>query len=156
MKSRMKASMLACVLAGWARGVVAQDDCSEQINTIVKIGDVQAALNCVQGRVAAETRARQEAEKNLKQLPQQVADQLQLEATNGIWKQIPESADADACFLSSVRLPPQGLCQITYQGTLEHWSYNVSDRGGAGFLCTATCVWMDVRRKPEAAPAEQR
>jgi hypothetical protein len=160
MKSRMKTSVLACVLAGWATGVAAQDDCSEQINTIQKIGDVQAALNCVQGRVAAEVRARQEAEKNLKQLPQQVADQLQLvatkvrhvalkEATNGIWKQIPESADADACFLSSVRLPPQGLCQVTYQGTLERWSYNVSDRGGQGFLCTATCVWMDVRRKPE-------
>lgn len=73
------------------------------------------------------------------------------EATDGAWKQIPESDQADACFLSSVRLPPQGLRQVTYQGPQALWTYNNSDRAGAGFVCTATCVWMDVRRKPEAA-----
>ena len=163
MNSRMKPGMLACVLAGWATGGVAQDYCNAKINSIVTVGDVQAALTCVQGQVIAEAaRSKQLAENNKKQLLQQITEQFELattnirhvslkESTNGTWKQIPDSAEADACFLSSVRLPPHGLCQVTYQGTLEHWAYNVSDPAGAGFICTATCVWMDLRRKPEAA-----
>ncbi|MEN3275626.1 MAG: hypothetical protein V7631_1416 [Massilia sp.] len=163
MKPLRRTSVLACVLAGAASGVAAQDDCSARINTIEKIGDIQAALTCVQGRVAAQAeQTRRLEESNKTQLPQQVIDQIELvttkvrhvslkEATDGVWKQIPDSAEADACFLSSVRLPPQGLCQVTYQGTLERWSYNVSDRAGAGFVCTATCVWMDLRRKPQEA-----
>jgi hypothetical protein len=167
MKSRMKTSVLASVLAGAASGAAAQDDCISRINSISTIGDVQAALICVEGHVAAEAeRARQHAESHKKQVPQQVADQLELvttnrrhvslkESTNGVWKQIPDSAEADACFLSSVRLPPQGLCQITYQGAQERWAYNVSDVAGAGFTCTATCVWMDIRRKAQAAQGVQ-
>ena len=169
MESSRKTSALACVwaglagLAGWAPGAAAQDDCNAKIDTIEKIGDIQAALNCVQGRVAAEAaRSKQHEESHKKQLLQQVADQLELattkvrhvslkESTHGIWKPIPESAEADACFLSSVRLPAQGLCQVTYEGPLERWAYNVSDPAGAGFTCTATCVWMDIRRKPETA-----
>jgi len=165
MNSRAKARMLSCSLAwtltGWATGTAAQN-CSERIDSIKTIGDVQSAINCVQGLVAAEARARQDAEKNLKQLPQQVAEQIELvtskvrhaslkESTNGLWKQIPDSADADACFLSSVRLPPQGLCQVTHQGDLGRWAYNASDIAGAGFVCTATCVWLDVRPKAAAA-----
>lgn len=162
MKSRMKTGVLAWVMAGAVSGAAAQEDCSAKIDTLKTVADIQGALGCVQGLVAAEARARQQAEKGLKQLPQQVAEQLEMvatkvrhvslkEATNGAWKQIPESDAADACFLSSVRLPPQGLCQVTYQGPQALWTYNISDRAGAGFLCTATCVWMDVRRKPEAA-----
>lgn len=162
MESRMKTGVLAWGLAGAVSSVAAQEDCSAKIDTLKTVADIRAALGCVQGLVAAEARARQQAEKGLKQLPQQVAEQLEMvatkvrhvslkEATNGAWKQIPESAEADACFLSSVRLPPQGLCQVTYQGPQALWTYNVSDRAGAGFVCTATCVWMDVRRKPEAA-----
>lgn len=162
MSSRMKTGMLACVLAGWAAAAAAQDECSARINSIATIGDVQAALTCVEGHVSAEaSRSRQVIENNKKQLLQQIPEQIELvttnmrhvsfkESTNGKWKQIPDSADADACFLSSVRLPPQGLCQVTYQGTLEHWAYNVSDPAGAGFVCTATCIWMDLRRKAEA------
>jgi len=164
MKFRVRVCVLVCMAwvgAGWASGAAAQD-CSERINSIKTIGDMQGAINCVQGLVAAESRARQQAEKNLKQLPQQVADQIELittkirhaslkESTNGLWKQIPDSADADACFLSSVRLPPQGLCQVTHQGNLGQWSYNASDIAGAGFVCTATCVWLDVRPKAAAA-----
>ena len=161
MNPRMKAGVLACGLAGWAFGAAAQEDCNARINAIAKIGDVQAALSCVEAHVAAEAdRARQAAENNRKQLLQQLPNQFDImmtkvrhvafkESTNGSWKQIPESEDAHACFLSSVRLPPQGLCQVTYQGSLERWSYNVSDPVGAGFTCTATCVWMDIRRKPE-------
>lgn len=162
MKPRMKTSVLAYVLAGWASGVAAQDNCLDKINTIQKIGDIQSALTCVEGHVAAEAaRSRQQAENN-KQALQQIADHVELvttkvrhvslkEATNGTWKQIPDSAEANACFLSSVRLPPQGLCQVTYQGTLERWAYNVSDLGAAGFTCTATCVWMGIRHKAQAA-----
>lgn len=163
MNSRMKNGMLACVLAGGATGAAAQDECSARINSITTIGDVQAALNCVEGHVSAEaSRSRQVIENNKKQLLKQIPEQIELvttnmrhvsfkESTNGKWKQIPDSADADACFLSSVRLPPQGLCQVTYQGTLGHWAYNVSDPAGAGFVCTATCIWMDLRHKAEAA-----
>ncbi|MFC0254550.1 hypothetical protein [Massilia consociata] len=161
MKSRMKASVLACVLAGSASGAVAQGDCYEKISTIQKIGDVQSALSCVEGRVAAEAeRFKQHTESHKKQLFQQIVDQLELvttnvrhvsfkESTNGAWKQIPDSANADACFLSSVRLPAQGLCQVTYQGAQGRWTYNVSDPASAGFTCTATCVWMDIRLKEQ-------
>lgn len=164
MNSRMKASMLACGLAGWASAAAAQESCNERIATIKTIGDVQAALSCVEAHVAAEAdRSRQLTENTRKQLLQEVPNQFDLvttkvrhvalkDSTNGTWKQIPESNDAHACFLSSVRLPPQGLCQVTYQGQTERWSYNVSDPVGAGFTCTATCVWMDLRRnKPEEA-----
>ena len=163
MNSRTKTGMLACVLAGWAAGAAAQHECSARINSITTIGDVQAALNCVEGHVSAEaSRSRQLIENNKKQLLEQIPEQIELvmtnvrhvslkESTNGKWKQIPDAADADACFLSSVRLPPQGLCQVTYEGKLEHWAYNVSDPASAGFVCTATCVWMDLRRKQEVA-----
>ena len=163
MNSRMKNGMLACGLAGWAAAAAAQDECSARINSIVSIGDIQAALTCVEGHVSAEaSRSRQAIDNNKKQLLQQIPEQIELvttnmrhvpfkESTNGKWKEIPESTDADACFLSSVRLPPQGLCQVTYQGTLKHWAYNVSDPVGAGFVCTATCVWMDLRRKEETS-----
>jgi hypothetical protein len=162
MNSRMKTGMLACVLTGWASCAAAQE-CNAKISTIDTVADIQAALGCVEDHVNAEAaRSRQLVENNKKQLLQQITEQIELvttnmrhvsfkESTNGAWKQIPDSAEADACFLSSVRLPPQGLCQITYQGTLEHWAYNVSDPVGAGFVCTATCVWMDLRRKPEGA-----
>lgn len=161
MNSRTKASVLACVLAGWAMGAVAQENCNGQIERIETIGDVQAALNCIEAEVTATAeRSKQFTENNKKQVLQQLDENVELvttkvrhvalgESTNGAWKQIPESSDANACFLSSVRLPPQGLCQVTYQGTSERWSYNVSDPVGAGFTCTATCVWMDLRRKQE-------
>jgi hypothetical protein len=160
MKSLTKTGVLGCLLAGWGFGAAAQDDCTARINTIEKIGDIQAALNCVQGHIAAEAqRNKQLAENNKKELAQQV-DNLKIEATrvrhmslkeatNGIWKMIPDSENANACFLSSVRLPPQGLCQVTYQGTLNRWSYNVSDIAGAGFACTATCIWLELRGKPQ-------
>lgn len=163
MNSRIKAGMLACVLAGTAAGAAAEDDCSARINTIEKIGDIQAALNCVESHIAAEAeRSRQIAQNYKKIMLQQMVEQFEIvttnvrhvslkESTNGTWKQIPDSAEAHACFLSSVRLPPQGLCQVTYQGTLERWAYNVSDPASAGFTCTATCVWMDLRRKAQAA-----
>lgn len=161
MSPRMKTGMLACGLAGWVSAAVAQENCNAIISAIAKIGDVQAALSCVQAQVAAEAdRARQVAENNRKQLLQQLPNQFDLvttkvrhvafkETTNGSWREIPESADAHACFLSSVRLPAQGLCQVTYQGSQERWTYSVSDPVGAGFTCTATCVWMDIRRTPE-------
>lgn len=163
MEPRVKTSVLACVLAGWASCAAAQGDCIAKINSIEKIGDIQAALNCVEGHIAAEAeRNKQQAEENRKLVRQQI-DKLEIvttnvkhvplkEATNGVWKKIPDSDKANACFLSSVRLPPQGLCQVTYQGTLDRWSYNVSDIAGAGFICTATCTWIELRRKPESAP----
>ena len=162
MKPGMKTVVLACVLTGWASGAIAQDNCIEKISTIKIVADIQAALTCVEGHIAAEAeRSRQEAEANKKQLFQQIGE-VELvttkvrhvslkEATNGVWKQIPDSAEANACFLSSVRLPPQGLCQVTHQGTLERWAYNVSDIAGAGFTCTATCIWMGLRRKAQDA-----
>lgn len=162
MKSRIQA-VLAAALAAWAAGAAAQDNCSARINTIEKIGDIQAALNCVENRFAAEAeRARQAIESNKKLALQQVLEQFEIvttnvrhvslkESTNGNWKQIPDSANANACFLSAVRLPAQGLCQVTYQGNLERWAYNVSDPASAGFTCTATCIWMDLRRKEQAA-----
>lgn len=163
MKSRIRTGLLACALAGWTSGAAAQEDCSAKINTIAKIGDIQAALNCLEAHVTAEAeRSRQIAENYKKLMLQQMLAQFELvttnvrhvslkESTHGTWKQIPDSANANACFLSSVRLPPQGLCQVTYQGTLERWSYNVSDPASAGFTCTATCVWMDLRLKAQGA-----
>jgi len=166
MKPHARTSVLAFVLAGWlagwASGAAAQEDCSAKINAIVKIGDIQAALNCVEGHIANEAaRNRKQAENDKKEMLQQI-DNLEIEstnvkhmvlkeATNGAWKKIPDSDKANACFLSSVRLPPQGLCQITYQGNLDRWSYNASDIAGAGFVCTATCVWVKAHRKPQAA-----
>ena len=155
-------AVLACVLAGWASDVAAQEDCNAKINKIEKIGDIQAALSCVENHVDAEAqRSKQQEENHKKQLLQQVANfelvttnvrQVPLkEATNGAWKPIPESEAANACFLSSVRLAPQALCQITYHGELERWSYNISNPSAAGFICMATCVWMELRRKPKGA-----
>jgi hypothetical protein len=167
MKPHVKTRVLACVLAGWAAGVAAQENCSAKIDTMQKIGDIQAALNCVEGHIANEAaRNKKQADDEKKQMLQQV-DNLEIvttkvrhmslkEATNGAWKKIPDSENAFACFLSSVRLPPQGLCQVTYQGTLDRWSYNVSDIAGAGFVCTATCIWTGVHRKPENAEAPAR
>src|SRR3712207_501777 len=141
MKFRMRTSVLACasICAASASGVAAQEDCQARINKIEKIGDIQAALTCVQGQITSEAdRVRQHAEKTKQQLLLQTVDQLELvltnarhvplkETTNGAWKQIPDSADAKACFLSAVRMPAQGLCQITYQGSQERWAYNLSD-----------------------------
>jgi hypothetical protein len=168
MKPHVKTSVLACVLAGWTSGAAAQEDCLAKINSIHTIGDVQAALNCVEGHIANEAaRNKKQADTDKQQMLQQMDNQqvvtskvrhLSLkDATNGLWKKIPESENAFACFLSSVRLPPQGLCQVTYQGTADRWSYNVSDIAGAGFVCTATCIWVEVHRKPEnaEAPAKQ-
>jgi|AraplaDrversion2_2_1032049.scaffolds.fasta_scaffold00768_40 hypothetical protein len=162
MKRHVRASMLACAVAGCVSGAAAQEDCSVKINAITKIGDIQAALNCVEGHIANEAaRNRKQSENDKKEMLQQI-DNLEIEstsvkhmslkdATNGVWKKIPDSDKANACFLSSVRLPPQGLCQITYQGTQDTWTYNASDIAGAGFVCTATCVWVKVHRKPETA-----
>ena len=72
------------------------------------------------------------------------------EATNGVWKEIPDSDGAAACYISSIRLPPQGLCQISYEGPARHWSYNISDPNSAGFMCIATCAWVDLRAAPPA------
>ena len=121
-----------------------------------------------EGHIANEAaRNKRQSENDKKEVLQQV-DNLEIEstnvkhmslkeATNGAWKKIPDSDKANACFLSSVRLPPQGLCQITYQGNLDRWSYNASDIAGAGFVCTATCVWVKVHRKEQAAdtPAKE-
>jgi hypothetical protein len=165
MKPHVKTSVLACVLAGWTSGVAAQVDCLAKINSIQKIGDVQAALNCVEGHIANEAaRNKQQSEADKQQMLEQV-DSLEVaathikhmslkDATNGAWKKIPDSDNANACFLSSVRLPPQGLCQITYQGKLDEWTYNASDIAGAGFVCTATCVWLDIHRKQKGAEAK--
>jgi hypothetical protein len=162
MKRHLRTSVLACAVAGWVSGATAQEDCSAKINSIAKIGDIQAALNCVEGHIANEAaRNKQQAENDKKEMLQQI-DDLEIlstnvkhvalkEATNGVWQKIPDSENANACFLSSVRLPPQGLCQITYQGTQKAWTYNASDIAGAGFVCTATCVWVKAHRKPQAA-----
>lgn len=164
MKRRVETFVLACVLAGWTVVVAAQEDCLPKINSIVNVGDVRAALNCVEGHIANEAaRNKRQSENDKKEILQQV-DNLEIEstnvkhmslkeATNGAWKKIPDSDKANACFLSSVRLPPQGLCQITYQGNLDRWSYNASDIAGAGFVCTATCVWVKVHRKQQTADA---
>jgi hypothetical protein len=161
MKLQVKASVLACGLAAWASGAAAQEDCLAKISNIGTIGDVRAALNCVEGHIANEAaRSKKQSENDKKEMLEQI-DNLDIlstnvkhmslkEATNGAWKKIPDSDKANACFLSSVRLPPQGLCQITYQGNLDRWSYNASDIAGAGFVCTATCVWVKVQRKQTA------
>jgi hypothetical protein len=162
MKRHVRTSVLACAVAGCVSGAAAQEDCIAKISSIAKIGDVQAALNCVEGHIANEAaRNKQRADNDKKEMLQQI-DKLEIlstnvkhvslkEPTNGVWKKIPDSEDANACFLSSVRLPPQGLCQITYQGLQATWTYNASDIAGAGFVCTATCVWVKVHRKPETA-----
>jgi hypothetical protein len=161
MKQGMKTGVLAVVLAGVATGATSQEDCQARINQIQKLGDIQAALSCVQGQITSEAeRVRNHAEKTKNQLLLQTVDQLELvttnvrqvslkDPTNGTWKQIPDSADAKACYLSAVRLPAHGLCQVTYQNSLARWAYNVSDPSSAGFTCTATCVWMDIRRKAQ-------
>lgn len=163
MKFRLRTSVLASVLAAAASGVAAQEDCQARINKIEKIGDIQAALTCVQGQITSEAeRVRQHVERTKQQLLLQTVDQLELvttnvrqvtlkETTNGAWKQIPESTDAKACFLSAVRMPAQALCQVAYQGAQKRWAYNLSDPTSAGSTCSATCVWMDVRRKAQAA-----
>ncbi|HWJ95273.1 MAG TPA: hypothetical protein VNT33_11150 [Telluria sp.] len=159
-KSRVKTKALACVLAGCAGGAAAQENCSQNINKIEKIADIQAALNCVDSRAkAAEERNKQQAENHKREMLQQAANfdivttnvrQVSLkEATNGAWKPIPESEAANVCYLSSVRLAPQGLCQVTYHGALERWSYNISNPSSSGFICMATCVWMELRPKPQ-------
>jgi hypothetical protein len=164
MTSRFKNAVLVLVLAAWTSGATAQDDCGAKINNIQKIGDMKAALGCLEGHIAAEReRTRQDAEKSRQKLIEQLAGMEVLttkvrnmplnEVTNGIWKEIPESNGAAACFLSSIRLPPQGLCQVTYQGTIQEWSYNVSNPGAAGFMCTATCIWVQLQGKPPATPA---
>lgn len=159
MKFRLKNSVLAWALAGSASGVAAQEDCQARINKIEKVADIQAALLCVQGQITSEAeRVREHTEKTKNQLLLQTVDQLELvttnvrqvaltEKTDGSWKPIPESGEARVCFLTAVRLPARGLCQIAYQGNLGRWAYSVSDPASAGFTCTATCVWMDIRRK---------
>lgn len=167
MKRHVKTFVLAGVLAGWTAVAAAQEDCLAKINSIVNVGDVRAALNCVEGHIANEAaRNKKQSENDKKEMLQQI-DNLEIEstnvkhmslkeATNGAWKKIPDSDKANACFLSSVRLPPQGLCQITYQGNLDRWSYNASDIAGAGFVCTATCVWVKVHRKQQSADTPAR
>lgn len=162
MNFRLKNSVLAWALAAWASGVAAQEDCQARINKIEKVADIQAALLCVQGQITSESaRMREHTEKTKNQLLLQTVDQLELvttnvrqvpltEKTDGTWKPIPESTEARACFLTTVRLPARGLCQIAYQGNLGRWAYSVSDPASAGFTCTATCVWMEIRRKKEA------
>ena len=160
MKSRLQSVVPALVLAASASGLAAQEDCSVKINTLEKIGDIQAALRCLDSRMAAESeRAKVEAEKSRKQMLAKTAGfdmtianvrNVSLdETTNGVWKEIPDSESAHACFLGSVRLPQQGLCQISYQGAQERWVYNISDPKRAGFMCTATCVWMGLVPKPQ-------
>jgi hypothetical protein len=160
MTSRFKSEVMALVLAGWAAGAAAQENCNAQINAIVAIGDIQSALNCINSRTSAEfERARQEGLKDKRELAQQIADlevmttdvkNISLkEATGGKWKELPDSEAANACFLTSVRLPQQGLCQISWQGAQKHWAYNVSDPNTAGFICTATCVWTKFLRRPQ-------
>jgi hypothetical protein len=162
MKPRFHAELLALVLAGWMTGAAAQEECETRTATIVNIGDVRAALNCLERRIVAENQqTRKEEENNKKQLLQQITNldivttnvkNIPLRsATNGIWKELPESEGAKACFLTSIRLPPQGLCQITYHGTDQKWTFNISDPTVAGFMCTATCVWTDLVRKQPAA-----
>jgi hypothetical protein len=160
MKSRWQSVVLGWMLAGAASGLAAQEDCSVKINTMEKIGDIQAALRCLDSRMAADSeRARAEAEKSHKQMLARTAGfditianvrNVSLdETTNGVWKEIPDSESAHACFLGSVRLPLQGLCQISYQGAQERWVYNISDPRRAGFMCTATCIWMGLVPKPQ-------
>jgi hypothetical protein len=162
MKRHVRTSVLACAVAVSVSGAAAREDCIAKISAIASVGDVRAALNCVEGHIANEAaRNKQRADNDKKEMLQQI-DNLEVlstdikhmslkEPTNGVWKKIPDSDKANACFLSSVRLPPQGLCQITYQGTQDTWTYNASDIAGAGFVCTATCVWVKVHRKQEAA-----
>jgi hypothetical protein len=160
MAPRVTNVMLSLLLAGAVSGAVAQEDCSARIGQMAKIGDFQAALSCVDNRIGAESeRTRVEAEKNRKLLLSKITEfdivtanvrNIALkEATAGNWKEIPDSQAAHVCFLSSVRLPQQGLCQISYQGSQEHWAYNISDPKSAGFICTATCVWMGLAPKPQ-------
>lgn len=164
MKSRSRINVLALVLAGWAGGTAAQEDCGVQISRIKTIGDVQMALACVDRHVVTESdRIRKEADNNKKELAQQinglkvattsVRSVALKEVTNGKWKAIPDSDAAAACYLSAVRLPPQGVCQVGYQGEQEHWAFNVSNPAGMDFICTATCVWTDIVQK---APAEKQ
>lgn len=163
MKPCSRAVALGFVVAGWASGAAAQDECAERIGTMKTIGDVQAALSCMDKRIGTESeRSAKEGEAKSNQVLQQITNSLEVvttnarnvqlkEATAGIWKAVPESDGANACYVSSVRLPPQGLCQVTYQSSLERWGYNISDPAAPGFLCTATCVWQKVLRKPQAA-----
>lgn len=160
MNSRVTSAALSLVLAGATASLAAQEDCSARIGKMEKIGDIQAALSCVDSKMASEIeRTRVEAEKNRKQLLSKItefdlvtanAKNIALkDATSGNWKEIPDSQAANVCFLSSVRLPQQGLCQISYQGSQEHWAYNISDPKSAGFICTATCVWLGLVPKPQ-------
>lgn len=159
MKFHLKNKVLAWVVAVWASGAAAQEDCQARINKMKTVGDIQAALTCVQGQITSESeRVRDHAEKTKNQLLLQTVDQLELvttnlrhvelkESTNGTWKPIPESTDARACFLTAVRMPARGLCQISYQGTLKRWAFNISDPGSSGFTCTASCIWLEIRSK---------
>jgi hypothetical protein len=165
MQFRLENNLLAWVLAGWASGVAAQEDCQNRIAKIETVGDIRAALSCVQGQILTEAeRVRDHAERTKDQLLQQTvvqtADHIELvttkvrqvalkDSTNGVWKPIPDATDARACFLTAVRLPAQGLCQVAYQGDLKRWAYSVSDPASAGFTCTTTCIWLEVRRKAQ-------
>jgi hypothetical protein len=163
MKPCSRAVALAFVAAGWASGAAAQEECAERIGTMKTIGDVQAVLSCMDKRIATQSeRTAKENDARSNQALQQITNTLEVvttnarnvplkEATAGVWKAVPESDGANACYVSSVRLPPQGLCQVTYQSALERWGYNISDPAAPGFLCTATCVWLKVLRKPQPA-----
>lgn len=160
---RFKTDVLALVLSGWVSGAAAQNDCGEKINTMQTIGDVRATLHCLDERILNENaRTKQEEDKTNKQLLQHITN-LKIvlknvkniplkEATNGDWKEVPESSAANACFLSSIRLPVEGLCQVSYQGAEERWAYNISNPKTAGFMCTATCIWIDLQKPPRASP----
>lgn len=164
MKSGSRMSVLAFVLAGWAEGIVAQEDCGTRISQIKDVGDMRAALSCVDRHVVIESdRLRKEADTNKQQLEQKIGGlkvattsvrSIALkDVTNGKWKKIPESDAAAACYLSAVRLPPQGVCQVGYQGEQAQWAFNVSNPAGMEFICTATCVWSEILQK---APADNQ
>ena len=114
MKRHVRASMLACAVAGCVSGAAAQEDCSVKINAITKIGDIQAALNCVEGHIANEAaRNRKQSENDKKEMLQQI-DNLEIEstsvkhmslkdATNGVWKKIPDSDKANEIGRASCR-----------------------------------------------------
>lgn len=161
MKSSLEMGMLAFVLAGVASGAFGQEDCGQRITELSTIGDVKGALSCVDRHIVTESdRIRKEAANNKTQLDQKISS-LKVattsvrsvalkDVTNGKWKQIPDSDAAAACYLSAVRLPPQGVCQVGYQGEEERWAFNVSNPAGMDFICTATCVWTDIIHKPPA------
>lgn len=135
---------MLCCMCSIAAHSMAQEKCENEIAAIKKVGELRAALTCLDNRITGNSnRGKQELAERLERLyvERTHTKSIELKPPTKDWTPIADVENADVCFIS--RLPQGETCYLAHGKA--GWSYFVdASATDEESKCYATCVWINL------------